>query len=110
MKLSHVTDGFPIQFKTVRLLIMSEDFWDTLNLVTQVLKPVLVDLCYCDDMKGDTLTLLYIILFEIDTYYSKSIKGLDETIRTNLHVFMSRWSVIHAPVYSTAFAQDEDTV
>ena len=32
MKFAHVTDGFPIQFKTVRRLIMSEDFWDTLAL------------------------------------------------------------------------------
>ncbi len=42
-------------------------------------------------MKGDTLTLLYRHLLELDTYYSKLIKGLDETIRTKLHnVFMSK--------------------
>ena len=33
-------------------------------------------------MKGDTLTLLYRLPLELDTYYSKPIKGLDETIRT----------------------------
>jgi hypothetical protein len=50
-------------------------------------------------MKGDTLTLLYILLIELDTTYSKPIKGLDETILTKLYnVFMNRWSVFHAPV------------
>ena len=39
--------------------------------------------------------------------HSNPIKGLDETIRTKLHnVFMSRLSVFHAPVHSTAFAMD----
>jgi hypothetical protein len=86
---------------------MSEDFWDTLKLTTQVLKPSLVALLYCDDMKGNTLALLYNLLLELDTYYSNPIKGLDETIRTNLHnVFMSRWNVFHAHVHSAAFAMD----
>jgi hypothetical protein len=41
------------------------------------------------------------------TYYSKPIKGLDETIRTKMHnVFMSRWSAFHAPVHSPDFAMD----
>jgi hypothetical protein len=58
-------------------------------------------------MKGDTLTLLYRHLLELDTYYSKDIKGLDETIRTKLHnVFMNRWSVFHVPVQSADFAMD----
>jgi hypothetical protein len=58
-------------------------------------------------MKGGTLALLYSLLLELDTTYSKSIKGLDETIRTTLHtVFMSRWSAFHAPVHSAAFAMD----
>jgi hypothetical protein len=84
-KFKHVTDGFPIQFKDVKLLIMSDDFWDTLKVTTQVLQPSLVTLRYCDDMTGDTLSLLYILLFELDTTYSKPIKGLDETILTNLY-------------------------
>ena len=42
-------------------------------------------------MKGGTLTLLYSLLLELDTTYSKPIQGLDENIRTKLHnVFMSR--------------------
>ena len=103
--------GFPIQFKTVKHLIMSEDFWDTLKLTTQVLKPVLVTLYYCDDMKGDTLSLLYNLLLELDTYlqqyHSKPIKGLDKTIHTKLHnVFESRSSAFHDPVHSTALAMD----
>ena len=49
---------------------MSEDFWDTLKVETQVLKPTFVDLCFCDGMKGDTLTLVYNHLVELDTYYS----------------------------------------
>ena len=58
-------------------------------------------------MKGDTLTLLYRHLVELDTYYSKPIKGLDETIRTKMHnVFMSRWSTFHVHVHSAAFAMD----
>ena len=78
-----------------------------MKLVTQVLKPSLVTLSYCDDMKGDTLTLLYILLLELDRCYSKLIKGLDETIRTKMdNVFMSRWSVFHDPVHSSAFAMD----
>ena len=36
---------------------------------------------YCDDMKGDTLALLYILLLELDRYYSKPVEGLDEGIR-----------------------------
>jgi hypothetical protein len=86
---------------------MSDDFWDTLKVATQVLQPALVALRYCDDMKGGTLSLLYILLLELDTTYSKPIKGLDEKIRTKLHnVFMSRWSAFHAPVHSAAFAMD----
>ena len=82
--------------------------WDkTLKVATQVFEPALVALRYCDDMKGDTLALLYSLLLELDTTYSKPIKGLDETIRTKLHnVFMSRWSAFHAPVHSDAFAMD----
>ena len=58
-------------------------------------------------MKGGTLALLYSLLLELDTTYSKPIKGLDEKIRTKLHnVFMSRWSAFHAPVHSAAFAMD----
>jgi hypothetical protein len=53
------------------------------------------------------LALLYILLLELDTTYSKPIKGLDETIRTKMHnVFMSRWCAFHAPVHSAAFAMD----
>ena len=71
-----------------------------LKVDTQVLPPVLVLLRYCDDMKGDTLTLLYSLLLELDTHYSKTIKGLDETIPTKLHnVFMNRWSDFHALVH-----------
>ena len=107
IKFKHVTDGFPIQFKAVKRFIMSDDFWDTLKVATQVLQPALVALRYCDGMKGGTLALLYSLLLELDTTYSKPIKGLDETIRTKLHnVFMSRWSAFHAPVHSAAFAMD----
>ncbi len=101
----------------LQLLLMIRSFgrpwsqlltWDkTLKVATQVLQPVLVTLHYCDDMKGDTLTLLYSLLLELDTTYSKPIKGLDEAIRTKLYnVFMSRWSAFHAPVHSAAFAMD----
>ena len=55
MKSVYVTDRFVIQFKAVRRLIMSEDFWDTLKVVTLVLKPALVALRYCDGMKGGTV-------------------------------------------------------
>jgi hypothetical protein len=48
---------------------MSNDFWDTLKVATQVLQPALVALRYCDGMKGDTLVLLYILLIELDTIY-----------------------------------------
>ena len=47
IKSAYVTDRFAIQFKAVRHLIMSEDFWYTLKLVTLVLKPALVTLRYC---------------------------------------------------------------
>ena len=78
-----------------------------MKLTTQVLKLALVALRYCDVMKGDTLTLLYSLLLELDTTFSKPIKGLDEKIRTKSHnVFMSRWSDFHAPVHSAAFAMD----
>ncbi len=36
-------------------------------------------------MKGGTLPLLYSLLLELDTTYSKSIKGLDETIHTKMY-------------------------
>ncbi len=86
---------------------MSDDFWDTLKVATQVLQPALVALRYCDGMNGGTLTRLYSLLLELETTYSKPIKGLDETICTKLHnVFMSRWSAFHGPVHSTAFAMD----
>ena len=99
---------FAIQFKAVRRLIMCEDFWDTLKLATLVLKPALVVLHYCDGMKGDTVTLLYNLLLELDIYYSKPIKGLDEVIRKKMHnVFMSRYSALHAPIHSAAFAMDK---
>jgi hypothetical protein len=61
-------------------LIMSEDFWDKLKLATLVLKPVLVALRYCDGMKGGTVSLLYNLLLELDKYYSKPIKGLDDSM------------------------------
>jgi len=87
---------------------MSEDFWDTLKLATLVLKPALVALRYCDGMKGGTVSLLYNLLLELDKYYSKPIKGLDEAMRKKMHnVFMSRWSAFHAPIHSAAFAMDK---
>jgi hypothetical protein len=87
---------------------MSEDFWDTLKLATLVLKPALVALRYCDGMKGGTVSLLYNLLLELDKYYSKPIKGLDEAIHKKMHnVFMSRWSAFHAPIHSAAFAMDK---
>ena len=86
IKFKHVTDGFPIQIKTVKNFVISEDFWDTLKVTTQVLQPTLVTLHYCDDMKGDTLTLLHRLLFH--------------------NVFMNRWSTFHTPVHSTVFAMD----
>ena len=108
MKSTYVTDRFAIQFKAVRRLIMSEDFWDTLKVATLVLKPALVALRYCDGMKGDTVALLYDLLLELDKYYSKPIKGLDEALRKKMHnVFMSRWSAFHAPIHSAAFAMDK---
>jgi len=108
IKSAYVTDRFAIQFKAVRRLIMSEDFWDTLKLATLVLKPALVALRYCDGMKGGTVALLYNLLLELDIYYSKPIKGLDEAMRKKMHnVFMSRWSDFHAPIHSAAFAMDK---
>ncbi len=105
MKSTYVT---AIQFKVIRRLIMSEDFWDTLKVVTLVLKPELVSLCYCDGMKGGTVSLLYDLLLELDKYYSKPIKGLDEALRKKMHnVFMNRWSVFHSPIHSTDFVMDK---
>ena len=99
---------FAIKFKAVRRLIMSEDFWDTLKLATLVLKPALVALRYCDGMKGGTVALLYNLPLKLDEYYSKPINGLDEAMRKKMHnVFMSRWSVFHAPIHSAAFATDK---
>ena len=99
---------FAIQFKTVRRLIMSEDFWDTLKLATLVLTPALVALRYCDGMKGGTVALLYNLLLKLDEYYSKPIKGLDEAMRKKMHnIFMSRWSACHAPIHSATFAMDK---
>ena len=55
----------------------------------------------CDGMKEGILVLLYILLLELDRYYFKSVKGLDEGIRTKLHqVFMTKWSVFHDPIHS----------
>jgi hypothetical protein len=64
---------------------MSEDFWDTLKLAALVLKPALVALRYCDGMKGGTVSLLYNLLLELDKYYSKTIKGLDEAMPKKMH-------------------------
>ena len=87
---------------------MSEDSWDTLKLATMVLKPALVALHYCDGMKGGTVTLLYNLLLELDIYYSKPIKGLDEVMHKRMYnVFMNRWSDFHAPIHSAAFAMDK---
>ncbi len=45
---------------------------------------------------------------ELDKYYSKPIKGLDEAMCKKIHnVFMSRWSVFHAPIHSDSFAMDK---
>ena len=82
--------------------------WDTLKVATLVLKPALVALRYCDGMKGGTVALLYDLLLELDKYYSKPIKGLDEALRKKMHnVFMSRWSAFHAPLHSAACAMDK---
>jgi hypothetical protein len=71
---AYVTDRLAIQFKAVRRLIMSKDFWDTLKLATVVLTPTLVALRYCDGMKGGTVALFYNLLLKLDEYYSKPIK------------------------------------
>jgi hypothetical protein len=81
---AYVTDRLAIQFKAVRRLIMSEDFWDTLKLATVVLTPALVALRYYDGMKGGTVALLYNLLLKLDEYYSKPIKELDEAIRKKM--------------------------
>ena len=67
---------------------------------SQLLVWVNVVLRYCDGMKGDTVTLLYNLLLELDIYYSKTIKGLDEAMHKKIHnVFMNRWSVFHPPIH-----------
>ena len=54
------------------------------------------------------MTLLYNLLLELDIYYSKTIKGLDEAMRKKMHnVFMSSWSVFHSPIHSAAFPMDK---
>ena len=54
------------------------------------------------------MTLLYNLLLELDIYYSKPIKGLDEAIRKKIHnVFMNRWSVFHTPIHSADFVMDK---
>ena len=54
------------------------------------------------------MALLYNLLLELDIYYSKRIKGLDEAMRKKMHnVFMSRWSFFHVPIHSAAFAMDK---
>ena len=54
------------------------------------------------------MALLYDLLLELDKYYSKSIKGLDEALCKKMHnVSMSRWSVFHAPIHSAVFAMDK---
>jgi len=79
-----------------------------LKLTTLVLKSALVALRYCDGMKGDTVTLLYNLLLQLDIYYSKPIKGLDETIHKKIHnVFMIRWSVFHVPIHSAGFCNGQ---
>jgi hypothetical protein len=60
VNLAFVTDCVGIQFKVVKKLIMSEEFWDRLTVVTLVLKAALTAVCYCDGMKGGTVTLLYV--------------------------------------------------
>ncbi len=88
----------------MRLLIVSEDFWDTLKLATVVLNPVLVALRYYDGMKGGTVSLLYYLLPKLDEYYSNPINWLDETMFKKMHnFFMSKWSAFHAPIHSAAF-------
>ncbi len=53
------------------------------------------------------MSLLYNLLLELEKYYSKPIKGLDEAMRKKMHnVFMSRCSVFHVPIHS-AFAIDK---
>jgi hypothetical protein len=74
-----------IQFKTVRHLIKTEDLWDTLKVVTLVLNPALVALSYFDGMKEYTWALMYSLQLELDGYFFKPIKGLDEAIRTKLY-------------------------
>ena len=87
MKSTYVTYHFAIQFKDVRRLIRSEDFWDNMKLATLVLKPALVALHYCDGMKGVTVSLLYNLLLELDQDYSKPIQGMDEVIHKKIHYF-----------------------
>ena len=54
------------------------------------------------------MALLYKLLLELDIYYSKCIKGLDETKLKKIHnVFMRRRSVFHAPIHSAVFAMDK---
>ena len=61
-----------------------------------------------DGMKGDTVALLYNLLLELDIYYSKPIKGLDETMCKKIHnVFMSRSSDLNSLIHSDAFAIDK---
>ena len=60
VNLAFVTDCVGIQFKDVKKLIMSEEFWERLTVVTLVLKATLTAVCYYDGMKGGTLTLLYV--------------------------------------------------
>jgi hypothetical protein len=110
---AYVTDRLAIQFKAVRRLIMSEDFWDTLKLATVVLTPALVALRYCDGIKGGTVALLYNLLLKLDEYYSMPIKELDEAMRKKMHnVFMSRWSAFRffEGSWGQGFQQDEGSV
>jgi hypothetical protein len=54
------------------------------------------------------VTLLHNLLLEQDKYYSKAIKGLDETMLKKMHnVFMNRWSVFHVLIHSGDFEMDK---
>jgi hypothetical protein len=54
-----------------------------------------IDVSYCDGMTGDTVSLLYNLLLELDKCYSKPIKGLDEANRQMDHgVKTDIWSVM----------------
>ena len=121
------------QFKKIKDLVLSDKFWNDLDLAVRLLLPAYKALRYSDGMAGSSLAVLYNKLLDLDEIYGEKIDECPEPLRvqvieppihcqchcsfkrgfrvpiidlssSQVHtLFQNRWLAFHAPIHTACW-------